>query len=328
MKTLVFDLAILASGPVTGVARAFLTTLQAYRAASSERLLALVPPGQDAAEVAGYERVTACCTGLARQTVLPGLLRRLRADLYHAPVAAIPLHAPCPVIATVHDLPWRSPVPLREPGCGWRARLAVTLALRRAARVLVPSVATAHDLGASPRVRLVPHGVVLPAEPAPEAALTGPFLVLGAGRPRKNLDRVQAAHKMASVMRPGLPALRICGHGAEYVSESTKWTLLRAARGLVHCPLFEGFGLPPLEAMAHGVPVLAGNRASLPEVVGGAALCVDPLDLTAIAQGLVRLDADAALRTTLRARGLARAQEFRPERSAAAWSTVHRELLG
>ncbi|MHC4513948.1 MAG: glycosyltransferase, partial [Planctomycetota bacterium] len=102
--------------------------------------------------------------------------------------------------------------------------------------------------------------------------------------------------------------------------------LLRSCRALLHLSLFEGFGLPVLEAFGHGLPVLCSNRASLPEVAGDAALAVDPTDIEAMANAIVRIHRDEELRTRLRARGLERARVLTPVSSAAGWRHLHREL--
>ena len=79
---------------------------------------------------------------------------------------------------------------------------------------------------------------------------------------------------------------------------------------MVYPSLYEGFGLPPLEAMASGTPVVASNQASLPEVVGDAGVQVDPLDVEAIADGVFRVISDSMLRNELQRKGLARAKQF------------------
>jgi glycosyltransferase involved in cell wall biosynthesis len=79
---------------------------------------------------------------------------------------------------------------------------------------------------------------------------------------------------------------------------------------MVYPSIYEGFGLPPLEAMASGTPVVASNRSSLPEVVGNAGLQVDPFDVEAIAEGIVRIVEDSTLRDDLKRRGLVRARQF------------------
>jgi len=329
----VFDGSILAAGPVTGVAGSFLTTLAAYgirMAAAGERApVLLVPDGVSAPHLPGVLMYPGPVGAVRKQLELPRLLRRLGARLFHAPVAAVPLRAGCPLVATVHDLPWHATEPLREAGCGWRHRLAVRLATRRAAAVLVPSQATADDVLLERRtanVRVVGHGVPLPDEPAPAANQRGPFLVLGDDRPRKNLIAVQAAHARAKSLVPDLPDLRICGPVHGYVSEAEKVALLRSSRALLHVSLFEGFGLPVLEAFGHGLPVLCSDRKSLPEVAGDAALIVDPTDVEAIAAAMVRIHQDEELRMRLRERGRTRAARLTPETAAAAWQALHREV--
>jgi glycosyltransferase involved in cell wall biosynthesis len=90
--------------------------------------------------------------------------------------------------------------------------------------------------------------------------------------------------------------------------------VVRAATALVYPSIFEGFGLPPLEAMAVGTPVLASNAAALPETLGDAALMVDPFDVAAMAAALIALATDAELRDKLRERGLRHAAQFTPRR--------------
>jgi glycosyltransferase involved in cell wall biosynthesis len=101
-----------------------------------------------------------------------------------------------------------------------------------------------------------------------------------------------------------------------YVDDTDLAVLMAGALALAFPSLYEGFGLPALEAMACGTPVLTANTSSMPEVVGDAGLPVDPLDVEAITAGLARLVADDALRRDLRTRGLARAATFSWERAA------------
>jgi glycosyltransferase involved in cell wall biosynthesis len=267
--------------------------------------------------------------GVRKQLRLPGLLRELDAAVFHSPVAALPVRARCPMVATIHDVPWYARERLAEKGCGWRHRLAVRIAARRADAIVVPSRATAQDVLRScggARVRVIHHGVALPAAPAAPEQLRGPFLVLGDDRPRKNLTRVEAAHAQARAMDPELPDLELCGPVHGYVTEAEKVKLLRSCRALLHLSLFEGFGLPVLEAFGHGLPVVCSDRGSLPEVAGDAALIVDPTDVGAMAQAMVRIHRADELRGQLRARGLERAATLIPETSAAGWRALHAEL--
>jgi glycosyltransferase involved in cell wall biosynthesis len=102
----------------------------------------------------------------------------------------------------------------------------------------------------------------------------------------------------------------------------------RLARAFVFPSLYEGFGLPPLEAMANETPVVTSNVSSLPEVAGGAAMLVDPYDVASIADGMRRAVTDETLRQDLIARGRARAREFSWHRAAVATHAVYRDVLG
>jgi glycosyltransferase involved in cell wall biosynthesis len=111
---------------------------------------------------------------------------------------------------------------------------------------------------------------------------------------------------------PGSPVVRFTG----YIADADLPALLSGALAFVFPSLYEGFGMPLLEAMACGTPVLASATSALPEIAGDAALLIDPEDTAAIAVGLARLANDPALRADLRIRGLARAAEFTWERCA------------
>ncbi len=175
------------------------------------------------------------------------------------------------------------------------------------------------------------------------------FLYIGTVQPRKNLARLidafaQALRAGMTVPHPGgasgPPHLLLAGkkgwmtaaieqraaaagvagqvHFTGYVADADLPALLSGALAFVFPSLYEGFGMPVLEAMACGTPVLTSNSSSLPEVAGDAALLVDPHDTDAIASGLTRLATEPALREQLRMRGLARAAQFTWERCAAA----------
>jgi glycosyltransferase involved in cell wall biosynthesis len=111
-----------------------------------------------------------------------------------------------------------------------------------------------------------------------------------------------------------------------FVSDQTLAALYRLADVFVFPSLYEGFGLPPLEAMASGTPVIASNVSSLPEVVGSAAYMIDPYEPASIAEGMRRVLTDATLRADLRVRGLARAREFSWARSVARVREIYDEV--
>uniref|UniRef100_UPI000366D691 glycosyltransferase family 4 protein n=1 Tax=Cupriavidus sp. WS TaxID=1312922 RepID=UPI000366D691 len=180
----------------------------------------------------------------------------------------------------------------------------------------------------------------------------GYFLYFGAIEPKKNIGRLVEAYLASQVRTPlvivgarawksGAEVRLLQGEGGhtlrgvaerirryDYLPRAWLMTLVRGARALTFPSLYEGFGLPVLEAMALGTPVLTSSAASLPEVAGDAALLVDPYRVDDIARALRRLDGDAALRATLSAAGLRQAQRFAPARYQARlarmYARVHR----
>ena len=290
-----------------------------------------------------------------RRPGLPGgLLDTL--DLVHATSAAIPPTGGRPLVATVHDLAFRH-FPDGYPAAGRRYHeRSARIVADEAARVLVPSEATARDLAElygvdRGRVTITPLGVEVPAEPDRAGAerllrdlgVRRRFLLaVGTLEPRKNLPRLVAAfgevtdelpdHWLVVVgpvgwgpaLRPTWDSVRVKLAGP--VGDATLHALYQAADGLAYPSLYEGFGLPVLEAMAHGTPVLTSDRSSLPEVAGGAALLVDPLDRAAIAAGLVRLAGDTPLREQLAKAGRQRAAGLTWRATAAATWAAYREV--
>ena len=287
---------------------------------------------------------------LRRPRLPSGLLDTL--DLVHATSAAVPPVRGQALVATVHDLAFRHH-PDAYPAAGRRYHdRAARIVASEAARILVPSVATAQDLAElyavdRGRVTIVPLGVQPPAQPDRRGAarllhdhgVRGPFLLaVGTLEPRKNLPRLLAAfgevtdelpdHWLVVVgpvgwgpkLRPTWESVRVKLAGP--VGDATLHALYEQADGLAYPSLYEGFGLPVLEAMAHGTPVLTSDRSSLPEVAGDAALLVDPLDRGAIAKGLHRLVSDGDLRERLAVAGPRRAAAFTWRATAAAtWAT-------
>jgi alpha-1,3-rhamnosyl/mannosyltransferase len=235
-------------------------------------------------------------------------------------------------------------------------------AVRRADHVITPSASTRQDvlklLPVEPeRVSVIPEGVASMFRPRPaaevEAALrplrlrAGEYvLFVGTLEPRKNLERLLGAMELVA---PDVgPLVLAGGHGwndipirraAEglaragrirslgYVPAGLRPALLTGARAFVYPSLYEGFGLPPLEAMACGTPVLTSGVASLPEVVGDAALVVNPEDVEALAASLTRIWHDDLLRADLRARGFAQASQFTWERTARLTLEIYRTVL-
>jgi glycosyltransferase involved in cell wall biosynthesis len=301
---------------------------------------------------------------LSERFELPRVEWLARFDVLFAPNFVPPPTRARRLVVTVHDLAFkRFPETAPHGTKWWLARL--DRALDRATRVIAVSESTRRDLlelsGVEPaRVAVIPLGVdrTLFRPPGPEAVaaarsafgLDGPYvLYLGGIEPRKNLPNLLAAFsRLTADVR-----LVIVGGGVEwnpegsdllgralaklpdgvrgrihrtgYVSEADKVALLGGAEAFVYPSLYEGFGLPVLEAMACGTPVVTSNVSSLPEVAGDAADLVDPADPASIADGIDRVLGDAELRTRLVDGGLHRAERFTWEETATRTAGVLRE---
>lgn len=330
--TIAFDGACLGDGPITGVARSFLNGLQAYASRGEHDCVLLVPQGAAEPALTNVRCVEAPRGALRRQLGLPRLLRQLRAALLHSSVAAVPLRAGCPTIATVHDLPWLHPE-LGERSTLWR-QFATRRALAHASAILAPSQFTANDVRTllghrCPPLRLAPHGTTLGAPPseAATAARSAPLLALGDARPRKNRERVRAAWAIAVRRCPSLPTLRFVGPPDDYVDEGEKLHLLRSCRAVVQGSLLEGFGMPVLEALANGAPLLCSRIPPFHEIAQDTALYFDPRDPESIAAAMIQVHTDEALRYQLAKEGHRLASFAQPPMVAQHWAELHSQLL-
>jgi len=243
--------------------------------------------------------------------------------------------------------------------------LLTRFACRRAARVLCPSAFTAHDLTARlgvpvEKLRPTPHGVeprfferLSPAELRGfrrRRGLEQPYILyVGERRPHKNLPGLIQAYARFSAGQPAPPRLVIAGRPyadyrapealverlglgdrtlfIDYAQENELPALYQAASLFCLLSLYEGFGLPILEAMASGTPTIAAACAALPEVAGEAACLVSPSDPEQTAEAFARLLPDSAERDRAAARGLERARQFTWERCASLTSAAYREAL-
>ena len=267
------------------------------------------------------------------------------ADVYHCPGLRGPLtHGRMPIVVTIHDLvPWLNPE-LMSPLTRGHARMAQRRMARVADRVLCNSQDTANDVERlfgvpAERLRVTPLGVD-PAffEPVSGSApIAEPYvLFIGSEQPRKNLERLEQA--VALLRARGYPHVLVTAGADSWgrvslgdsfvrklgkVSDAELVRLYAGAACLAIPSLHEGFGLPALEAMAAGTPVVASNTSALPEVTGGAAILVDPLDPHDIADGLEMAitERDAWIQ-----RGRRRAAEFTWVRTAALTMDAYREL--
>ena len=266
---------------------------------------------------------------------LPRTLRRLGAALVHTQYA-LPYRCPCPAVVTIHDLSF-------EHGLmGRRDRLVfervVPHAARTAARVLTVSERTKRDLvehyGIPPeRVVVTPNGVDPAFHPATQTAAARPYaLAVGAIQERKNQRAALAAARDAGLelvvvgpVKDERAAAELREGGARlegYVEVERLAELYRGAACLVQSSRYEGFGLPVVEAMASGTPVVTVPDPALVEVAGEAAVVVPEAELAA---GIRRAVEE---RDTLAAKGLERARAFTWEAAARATVTAYAEVLG
>lgn len=291
---------------------------------------------------------------LWEQSVLPARVGR---DLLWSPCNTGPL-AVARQVVTIHDCAfYDQPEGFSRKFAAWYQFLVPRLA-RRIRKIITISQFSCDRLleycrVAREKIVVIPQGVdgrFRPLSPEAIAELRLKVqlpdryvLFVGNLAPRKNLLRLLAAWELVRPRFPdtslvlagarnqvfrdaGLPAPPPGVMAAGYVADEHLPALYCGAECFAFPSLYEGFGLPVLEAMACGVPVLASNVTSLPEVAGDAALLVDPYSVEAIADGLARLLADAALRRELSGRGITRAAEFTWDRTAAqTWQVLAAE---
>jgi glycosyltransferase involved in cell wall biosynthesis len=277
----------------------------------------------------------------------------LRPILLHAPDHVCPQPLGWRTVLTVHDLAFLRYPQTHSPSS--RAYYAgVRRSLAQASRVICVSEATRRDAielaGAEPgKVRVVSEA----PDPryrvdGPSATAWRPYLVfVGTLEPRKNLATLFSA--LARIPPRDRPALRIAGapgfgadalmalpsalgigHDVEFLGRlptTEVAALYRGAVALVYPSLLEGFGLPILEAMACGTPVITSNCSAMAETAGGAAHLVDPNDSDSVAAAIVELAGDPDRRATLRRAGLERAAQFSWHRAARETLTVFAEAL-
>jgi glycosyltransferase involved in cell wall biosynthesis len=300
------------------------------------------------------------------QLVLPSLLINQRFNLLHAPGYVAPIRSRVPVVITLYDLIALSHPSLCTLSNRLHYRLLVPLSVRKATRIIVPSETTRTDLlrcfpAAEDKVRVIPLGVrpefrILRNTDAfrrirLEYRLPERFILFVGGlEPKKNLTRLIEAYRLLR-QNPAIPhQLVIVGapswdqanvmraireQGVEHDVIFTgfipfdKLTLLYNMADLFVFPsLYEGFGLPPLEAMACGTPVVISDRGSLPEVAGQAAITTDPLATDQLASAMKMVLTDDKVRTELITRGLNHVRKFSWDAAATATEVVYEEAVG
>jgi len=302
---------------------------------------------------------------IAEQLRVPLALKRERVTLFHAPHYVLPPLVRCRSVVTIHDcIHLMFPQYLPNRLALTYARTSIRLAAKRATRVLTVSESSKRDILRF--VDLPPEKIDViynafderfGVEPREEDVVRvkeryqlHDEFVLYAGnvKPHKNLERLITAFHL--VRQRGLDHLKLVLIGDDiskyaalrravhryqlhryvrflgYLPEETLAVMYRLSGVFVFPSLYEGFGLPPLEAMASGTPVVTSNVSSLPEVAGNAAMLVDPYDPDALADAMLRVLTDESLRQDLRRRGLERARQFSWEQSVGRIRRIYDEI--
>ena len=302
---------------------------------------------------------------ISEQLRIPLALAREGVTLFHAPHYVLPPLVRCKSVVTIHDcIHLMFPQYLPNRLAYSYARTSIRLAARRATRILTVSESSKRDIlrfvDTEPDKIDVIHNAYddrFAIDPREEDVvrvrerfqLESEFvLYAGNVKPHKNLERLIEAFHL--VRKRGLDHLKLVMIGDEiskytalrravhqhqlhkyvrflgYLPEVTLAVMYRLAGVFVFPSLYEGFGLPPLEAMASGTPVVTSNVSSLPEVAGDAAVLVDPYDPRSIADGIYRVLSDERLRRDLRRKGVARAGMFSWEQSVRRVRAIYGEV--
>ena len=300
------------------------------------------------------------------QVQLPAQLRELGASLYHNPCFALPVvGSGCRQAVTVHDIVFRTHPGLVEPGLRdylnhWTAHAVVVAEaiitvsefsrdeICRAYGVARERVHVVYN-GISPEFRRVKLGRRA-AKLQAQYGLPDRFvLYVGSLEPKKNIDRLLAAFAEGekseaegvglvvagsaggrnfdvgdAIKRAGAGRVTVTG----YVPDEDVVALMNLASVFVYPSLYEGFGLPPLEAMACGTPTVVSDATCLPEVVGDGAIIAPAEDVEGLAQAMIRALSDRELRRSLQRRGRARAREFTWERAARETLAIYESVAG
>lgn len=298
--------------------------------------------------------------------LLPKACARERIDLLHCPKSAIPFFSPCPVVVTLHDLiPVKHPE-LEKWAAHLYWRLHIPWAARRSAFVITISQWAKQEIIAEYRVPEDRLGVIMQSfDPAmllprdPESGreirqkyglIDGYILYVGTIQPRKNLLSLIEAYERLKLQLKDVPKMVIVGRKGwlyeslfariselglstdiiftGFVPDEELPFLFDGAALFAYLSLLEGFGRPPLEAMACGVPVVASNSTAIPEVVGDAGITVSPTDIDGIAMALKRILANEVLAGELRETGKKRAALFSWDRAARETLAVYKLVRG
>jgi glycosyltransferase involved in cell wall biosynthesis len=299
---------------------------------------------------------------IGEQFYLPARAARERLDVLHAPLDIVPFGARCPVVLTVHDLNFANVHEVPDWAGRWIARKLVIASLRRASELIAVSEYTRKQICSqigikpdrvsvtynAPRPRAEANGEAWPGT-CQRLAISEPYiLALSSLNPNKNIATLLRA--FARVEPRGCWKLVVAGHpprggeplaalarslGVErdvrftgYLEESDMQAVLKHARLLAFPSLYEGFGLPVVDAMAAGIPVACSRATAVPEVAADAAVYFDPLSIEQMADALQRLLTDDSLRARMIAAGLANAKRFSWDKTAELTLRIYERAAG
>ncbi|MDY6863365.1 MAG: glycosyltransferase family 1 protein [Thermodesulfobacteriota bacterium] len=297
---------------------------------------------------------------LRQQWKVPKLLYHLKAEVYHSPYYLMPYFPGIPTVVTFYDL-----IPIIYPEYfsllkRLLFRIAIFIALKVAKTKIVISKATKRDIIhffniKSDSIKVIPLGVEAKFTPQPFKSIVALkkkynlpdkyVLYLGINKPHKNLRRLIEAYSklkeisplvIAGVWDHRYPDAKLLSKTLHindrviflgFVPETELPSLYSGAEIFIYPTLYEGFGLPVLEAMACGTPVICSNNSSLPEIVNDAAIMFNPLDKGDIVDKIAYLNTKSGLKEDLRGKGLLRAKKFSWERTAKETLKVYKELM-
>jgi glycosyltransferase involved in cell wall biosynthesis len=294
---------------------------------------------------------------------LPRYLRRNKLDIFHGTNYEIPLQPVCPTVLTIHDLSLLLHPQTHERRRVWRARRRLPVMARKANMIITVSEAVRHEVHEHLRIPLeriktvhsAPRQLFVPMEPEQSLRIRtrlniaeGFVLYAGTIEPRKNLAMLVRAFSEVSRSNPGLQLVLAGQKGwlmeefynvlqqspaskeillTGYLNDEQLCALYSSCKLFVYPSLYEGFGFPPLEAMACGAPVIASGIPSLKEVLGDAALLVPSKSWTDLADAMQRVLDDDSLRNELIISGIQRARQFSWLRTADTTRAVYHEAI-
>lgn len=353
------DISLL-SGKITGIGRYIANTVAALQNHGAELYLYSAPiSGFVSPLVADFNRLA---RNFLLQTLIPFRASRDEIDVFWGGAHRLPFFLPKRIarVVTIHDLVWKHASNTMQPLRRIADKILMEKAVNKADRVIVISESTGKDVSSqypsvASRVRVVWPGIARLPEPQDFIELSlididRPYvLFVGTIEPRKNLERLLQAYANLNQEVRNLYLLVIVGGKGwgnvnvqhivrsykldssvrfiGFVSDKQLSTLYSHAHILAMPSLYEGFGLPLLEAMSYGVPALTSNISSLPEVAGDAAVLINPFDVNSIAAGLAQLLTDDILHADLSARAINRASLFSFDKAAQHTLAVFQEAI-